>query len=82
MALSDADLENALRSLARIIDRYGEAYWPLFDRLETELDARRSRSARLAAYRIQPHLTSLNPSRQHPGGTGERSSKAHHAEKP
>ena len=51
MAVSDAELENALRSMARIIERYGNVYWPIFERLEAELTARRTRAARLAAYR-------------------------------
>ena len=51
MAVSDTELENALRSMARIIERYGDVYWPIFERLEAELTARRTRAARLAAYR-------------------------------
>ena len=51
MAVSDTGLENALRSMARIIERYGDVYWPIFERLEAELTARRTRAARLAAYR-------------------------------
>jgi hypothetical protein len=34
LAVSDAELEKALRSVARLIDRYCDAYWPLFERLE------------------------------------------------
>lgn len=37
--------------MARIIERYGDVYWPIFERLEAELSARRTRAVRLAAYR-------------------------------
>jgi len=50
MAVSDAELEKAVRSLARLIDRYGDAYWPLFDRLKAELKERNRRKERLNAY--------------------------------
>jgi len=45
--VSDRDIEMALRSLARIIKRYGPAYWPLFDRLDREQRERRLRDERL-----------------------------------
>ena len=41
MAISDEDLEDLLTSMARIIDRYGDVYWPIFERLEGELQQRR-----------------------------------------
>jgi len=49
MAVSDSDLEDLLESVARIIDRYGDVYWPIFDRLEAELSVRQSKTARLRA---------------------------------
>ena len=49
MAVSETDLQDALTAVARIIERYGDAYWPLFDRLEAELGERQRRQARLAA---------------------------------
>ena len=82
MAHPDAELESALRSLARIIDRYGEAYWPLFERLEAELYARRSRSARLAAYRRQPHIAPVLRAKPPVQEMGEQSSEVHRAGKP
>ena len=66
MAVSDADLEQALRSMARIIDRYGDVYWPIFERLETELSERRTRSARLAAYRADAPSVPAAPGKGHP----------------
>ena len=43
-------IENALKVLAQLIESYGDAYWPLFVRLEKELDARRSRHDRLQKF--------------------------------
>ncbi|MFN7179963.1 hypothetical protein [Hyphomonas sp.] len=64
MAVSDAELEKAVRSLARLIDRYGDAYWPLFERLEAELKERNSRKDRLNAYLPTNDTDSENPKRQ------------------
>jgi len=44
------EIDAGLRSLARVIDRYGDAYWPLFERLEKERVRQVSRSRRLSAY--------------------------------
>ena len=52
MPMTDRDIEQALRSAARIIDRYGDVYWPLFERLENELTDRRSKAARLRAHLV------------------------------
>lgn len=59
MAISEKDLENLLTSLARIIDRYGDAYWPIFERLEQELEQRQTRRSRITA-RLK------NPPKPHP----------------
>jgi len=48
--VSDREIEAGLAIAARLVDRYGEKYWPAFQRLEEELEARRSRAARVAAY--------------------------------
>lgn len=64
MAVSDAELEKAVRSLARLIDRYGDAYWPLFERLDAELKERNSRKDRLNAYLPTNVTDSENPKRQ------------------
>ncbi len=47
--ISDQEIEDGLELLAELIDRYGDVYWPLFDRLERELEERRSKAARLSA---------------------------------
>lgn len=62
MAVSDQDLEDALSIAAKMIDLYGYKYWPIFERLEAELDARTERikrvQARLAKRRpaYRPHV--------------------------
>ena len=50
MSLSNREIEHALQIAARIVHRYGDVYWPLFERLERELADRRSRSSRLNTY--------------------------------
>ena len=48
-AITDAELENGLDLLAELIDRYGEVYWPIFQRLENELSRRNEISMKLLA---------------------------------
>jgi len=43
--VSDSAIEAALMTVARIVERYGEAYWPIFERLERELALRAWRGA-------------------------------------
>lgn len=45
--VSEKELEAALHSVAQLVSSYGEKYWPIFERLEKELEDRRSRSKRL-----------------------------------
>ncbi|NHK27109.1 hypothetical protein FF098_004220 [Parvularcula flava] len=47
---SDDDIERAMATVARVIELHGEAYWPILERLEAELESRRARSARLARH--------------------------------
>jgi hypothetical protein len=49
MSVSDQDLEEALGIAAKIVDLYGYTYWPIFERLETELTERRKRRSRVMA---------------------------------
>lgn len=44
------DLEYGLGVLARIIDTQGDAVWPLFERLERELEDVRSRRERVSRH--------------------------------
>ena len=60
MAVSDQELEDALGVAAKMIDLYGYKYWPIFERLETELDARADRVTRVKA-RLAKHNTQQAP---------------------
>lgn len=44
---SDKELEDGLDLLAELIDRYGDAYWPIFEFLERELEQRRAKAMKL-----------------------------------
>ncbi|MAM56215.1 MAG: hypothetical protein CMN25_02650 [Salinicola sp.] len=57
------DIEDALDIAARIIDRFGYRYWPIFERLEAELENRTSREMRIQA-RLNPAMTETNQSGQ------------------
>ena len=43
------ELEVALRSLAFLIQAYGSKYWPIFERLDNELEQIRARQKKLAS---------------------------------
>jgi hypothetical protein len=47
--VTDDEIERGLDLVAELIDRYGDVYWPVFDRLESELAQRRLKEARLKA---------------------------------
>lgn len=47
---TDEDIENAMAIVARVIELYGDAYWPILERLERELTERRTKSARLNSH--------------------------------
>ena len=53
-AITLEEIERGLRTTARIIDRYGDTYWPIFERLEGERDQLQSRKQCLAAYLDEP----------------------------
>lgn len=46
----EEDLEQAAMIAAEIVRQLGETYWPIFARLERELEARESRAKRLARF--------------------------------
>lgn len=50
--ITEQDIEEGLSLLAWLIDRYGDAAWPLFERLERELESRQKRKTR-----VQSRLT-------------------------
>ena len=39
-----------MATVARVIELYGDAYWPILERLEAELEERRAKSARLSRH--------------------------------
>ncbi|GAB5458292.1 MAG: hypothetical protein Hens3KO_13220 [Henriciella sp.] len=45
-----AELETATHIAAELVRRYGDAYWPFFERLERELTDRKSRRKRLTRF--------------------------------
>lgn len=60
---SDEDIQRAMATVARVIELYGEAYWPILDRLERELEMRRAKAARLSRHlaRFDQHRRALLP---------------------
>lgn len=44
---SEDELEKGLKTAARLVKTFGDRYWPVFERLEQELEKRHSRAARL-----------------------------------
>lgn len=61
MIIDEADIKDALSSVARLIDRYGDTYWPILERLERELADRQSRQRRLSAYLQRASASSKTP---------------------
>ena len=48
--VSEDDLEYATEVAAELVRRFGDAYWPFFERLEQELAERRERAQKLARF--------------------------------
>lgn len=46
--ISEEDIEAALHSVAQLVENYGDKYWPIFERLEHELENKRSKVKRLS----------------------------------
>jgi len=53
--VTEEEIENGLCLIARLIDRYGDSYWPIFERLESELEQRQSKRQHLHG-RVQAYL--------------------------
>ena len=47
-------LYRGMETAISLLDKYGDAYWPVFERLETEINERESRADRLTKFR---HIT-------------------------
>jgi len=45
--ITDAEIKGALTYVAQLVERQGDAYWPLIERLDHELLKRRRRAKRL-----------------------------------
>lgn len=48
--ITEERLRRALRTVALAIECYGETYWPIFEALKAELDARQTRRSQLAEF--------------------------------
>lgn len=59
MQIPEFEIEEALVSAAKVIDGFGYIYYPLFERLETELTLRETRASR-----IKSRLPSHNPNKR------------------
>lgn len=44
-------LYRGMESAVALVDKYGDAYWPVFARLEAEINERESRATRLSKFR-------------------------------
>ncbi len=51
------EIEKCLSTVARLVESYGDDYWPTFERLEKELQSRKDRLERLKAYRRKRKLS-------------------------
>lgn len=51
--VTDQEIEEGLDTLAQLIDWYGNAYWPIFEHLEMELQKRQNRQSKIKA-RLRP----------------------------
>ena len=47
-------LYRGMETAISLLDKYGDTYWPVFERLETEINERESRAERLKKFR---HIT-------------------------
>ena len=54
-SVSKQEIEAALHSVAQLVNVYGDKYWPIFERLEKELEVRRSKSIRLTQALQEPN---------------------------
>ncbi len=49
--ITEEELLRACEVVSLIIEAYGDAYWPILDRLETELETLLSRTSRISKYK-------------------------------
>lgn len=48
--VSIADMERATEIAAELVRRYGDSYWPFFERMERELASRKKRREKLTSF--------------------------------
>lgn len=51
MNIETSDIERCLKTVARLVEAYGDDYWATFERLEIELEERRQRLVRLRKFK-------------------------------
>jgi len=51
------EIEKGLSTVARLVESYGDDYWPTFERLEKELQSRKGKLERLKTYRRMRKLS-------------------------
>jgi hypothetical protein len=51
MNIETSDIEHCLKTVARLVEAYGDDYWATFERLEVELEERQKRLVRLKRFR-------------------------------
>lgn len=54
--VTDEEIERGLRISVRLITFYGDAYRPIFEKLEQELEARKTRRKKLGEYLPCPNI--------------------------
>lgn len=62
--VTEAEIEDGLSLVARLIECYGDSYWPIFERLEKELLDRQNRRLNMADKISQYSNRSLNTARK------------------
>ncbi len=56
MAITESELEAGLSTVAKLINAYGEKYWPVFERLEMELETKQFRFLRVESRLPDNHM--------------------------
>jgi len=54
--VTEVRLHHALQTMTKVIDHYGDTYWPIFDALKNELDRLKLKRERLAQFRAPSNL--------------------------
>ncbi len=62
--VTEAEIEDGLSVVARLIECYGDSYWPIFERLEKELLDRQNRRLNMADKISQYSNRSFNTKRK------------------